>query len=191
MGFYTREQLKKIGFKSIGENVLISDKTSIYSPQNISIGNNVRIDDFCVLSAGAGYINIGNYIHIAVFSAIFGSGGVEIEDFSTASSKVSIYSVSDDYSGETMTNPMVPEKYKNLKYGKVTIGRHSIIGSGTTVLPDVTLEEGTSIGANSLVNKSTEPWGIYVGSPIRRLKDRKKDLLKFEKEFLEKEVKDE
>lgn len=54
MGFYTREQLEKKGFKSIGENVLISDKTSIYSPQNISIGNNVRIDDYCVLSAGGG-----------------------------------------------------------------------------------------------------------------------------------------
>lgn len=54
MGFYTREELERIGFKSIGENVLISDKTSIYSPQNISIGNNVRIDDYCVLSAGGG-----------------------------------------------------------------------------------------------------------------------------------------
>ncbi len=54
MGFYTRKELERIGFKSIGENVLISDKTSIYSPQNISIGNNVRIDDYCVLSAGGG-----------------------------------------------------------------------------------------------------------------------------------------
>lgn len=133
---------------------------------------------------GGGYINLNNYIHIAVFSAIFGAGGVEIEDFSTTSSKVSIYSVSDDYSGETMTNPMIPEKYKNLQYGKVIIKKHSIVGSGTTILPGVTLEEGTSIGANSLVLKSTEPWGIYIGSPIRRLKDRKKDLLKLEKEFL-------
>ena len=84
-----------------------------------------------------------------------------------------------------MTNPTIPEKYKNIIYGKVIIKKHSIIGSGTTILPNVTLEEGTSVGANSLVNKSTEPWGIYIGSPIRRLKDRKKDLLKLEKEFLE------
>lgn len=84
-----------------------------------------------------------------------------------------------------MTNPTIPDNYKKIIYGKVTIGRHSIIGSGTTILPGVTLEEGTSIGANSLVNKSTEPWGIYVGSPIRKLKDRKKDLLELEKEFLE------
>ena len=185
MGFYTREQLEKKGFKSIGENVLISDKTSIYSPQNISIGNNVRIDDYCVLSAGGGYINLNNYIHIAVFSAIFGAGGVEIEDFSGISSRSIIYSATDDYSGEYLTNPTIPDNYKKIIYGKVIIKKHSIVGSGTTILPGVTLEEGTSVGANSLVNKSTEPWGIYVGSPIKRLKDRKKDLLKLEKEFLE------
>lgn len=52
MGFYSREQLEKIGFKFLGNNVLISDKTSIYSPENISIGNNVRVDDFSILSAG-------------------------------------------------------------------------------------------------------------------------------------------
>ena len=185
MGFYLREQLEKIGFKSLGENVLISDKTSIYSPENISIGNDVRIDDFTILSAGKGYINIGNYIHIAAFGAFFGGGGIVMEDFTTTSSRVCIYSVSDDYSGETMTNPMIPEKYKKLEYGKVTIKKHSIIGSGTTILPGVTLEEGTSIGANSLVLTSTKPWRIYAGSPIKKLKDRKKNLLKLEKEFLE------
>lgn len=42
-----------------------------------------------------------------------------------------------------MTNPMIPEKYKNLQYGKVMIKKHSIVGSGTTILPNVTLEEGT------------------------------------------------
>ena len=185
MGFYSREQLEKIGFKSIGENVLVSDKTSIYSPENISIGNNVRIDDFSILSAGGGYINIGNYVHIAAFGAFFGGSGILIEDFVSISSRLCVYSVSDDYSGEAMTNPTVPEKYKKITYGKVIIKRHSIIGTGTTILPGVTLEEGTSIGANSLVLKSTEPWGIYAGSPIKKLKDRKKDLLKLEKEFLE------
>ena len=133
---------------------------------------------------GGGYINIGSYIHIAAFGIFFGGSGIVMEDFTTTSSRVCIYSVSDDYSGETMTNPMVSEKYKKLEYGKVTIKKHSIIGTGTTILPGVTLEEGTSIGANSLVLKSTESWGIYAGSPIKKLKDRKKDLLKQEKEFL-------
>lgn len=36
-----------------------------------------------------------------------------MEDFTTTSSRVCIYSVSDDYSGETMTNPMIPENIKS------------------------------------------------------------------------------
>lgn len=184
MGFYSIEELQKIGFKSLGKNVLISKKTSIYSPEKISIGNDTRIDDFVVLSAGEGYINIGDNVHIAVFTAIFGAGGVEIKDFSTTSSKVSIYSLTDDYSGEYLTNPTIPDKYKKISYGKVIIKKHSIIGSGTTILPNVILEEGTSVGANSLILKSTEPWGIYIGSPAKRLKDRSKKLLELEKKYL-------
>lgn len=184
MGFLKRKELEKMGFKSLGENVLISDKASIYFPEKITIGNNVRIDDFCVLSAGEGYINIGNYIHIAVFSAIFGGGGVIIEDFSGISSRSVIYSTTDDYSGEYLTNPTIPDKYKNIIYGKVIIEKHSIIGTGTIILPGVTLEEGTAIGANSLVLKSTEPWCIYAGSPVKKIKTRSKNLLKLEKIFL-------
>lgn len=182
MGFYNREQLEKIGFKSLGENVFISDKTSIYSPEKISIGNSVRIDDFCILS---GEITIGNYIHTAAYCGLFGGAGIEIKDFAGLSSRVTVYSQSDDYSGETMTNPMVSEKYKKVTYGKVTIGRHCIIGASSIILPGVTVEEGTAVGAMSLVNRSTEAWKIYSGVPARVLKDRKKDLLKLEKEFLD------
>ena len=44
--FMSREELEKVGFKSIGENVLISRNATIYGAGNISIGSNVRIDDF-------------------------------------------------------------------------------------------------------------------------------------------------
>lgn len=185
MGFYKREELEKIGFKSLGENVLISDKCSIYSPEKIEIGNNVRIDDFCILS---GDIKIGNYIHIAAFGAYYGGGGIEIFDFSTTSSRVTVYSQSDDYTGETMTSPMVPEKYKKINYGKVIIKKHSIVGASSIILPGVILEEGTAVGANSVITKSTQEWSIYVGSPAKKIKDRKKDLLELERQFLEEEL---
>lgn len=181
MGFYSREELEKIGFKSLGENVLISDKTSIYSPEKISIGNSVRIDDFCILS---GEITLENYIHVAAYGALFGGAGIQIKDFAGLSSRVTIYSQSDDYSGETMTNPTIPEKYKKITYGKVTIGKHCIVGASSIILPGVNIEEGTAVGAMSLINRSTEAWKIYSGIPARALKDRKKDLLELEKEFL-------
>ena len=60
--FYKKDELKKLGLKHYGNNVLISRKCSIYSPEKISIGNNVRIDDYCILS---GNITIKNYVHIS------------------------------------------------------------------------------------------------------------------------------
>lgn len=180
--FYTHEELKNIGFREIGINVFISKKASFYGVDKINIGNNVRIDDFCILS---GKIQIGNYIHIAAYTSIYGGdSGVYINDFANISSKNSIYSISDDYSGETMTSPMVPEKYKSVLSAPVHIMKHVIIGSGCVILPNVTINEGAAIGSMSLVNKSTEAWKIYAGIPAKAIKDRKKDLLNLEKDFL-------
>ncbi|MCQ2454627.1 MAG: acyltransferase [Clostridia bacterium] len=179
--FYTETELKGLGLKHFGKNVLISRKASIYQASKISIGNNVRIDDFCILS---GLINFGNNIHLASYSALFGgSKGIYIGDFANISSRVCIYALSDDYSGDTMTNPTIPDIYKNIESISVNIEKHVIIGSGCTVLPGVTLAEGTAIGAMSLCKESTEPWKIYAGIPIRCIKDRSKKLLDLEQNF--------
>lgn len=180
--FYSEEELKEIGFAHIGNNVLISKKASIYGAGNISLGNNVRIDDFCILS---GKIEIGNYVHIAAYTAFYGgSEGIYMDDMSTVSSHSSVYAVSDDYSGETMTNPMIPDEYKNVTNSKVEIGKHVIVGTHSVILPGVIVGEGCSVGAMSLVNKSLDPWKIYGGVPCKYLKDRKKDLLELEKKFV-------
>lgn len=180
--FFTQEELDLIGFKSIGNNVLISKKASIYNASKISIGNNVRIDDFCILS---GNIIIRNYIHIAAYSAFYGgTAGIYINDYSNISSKNSIYAISDDYSGESMTNPMIPDKYKKVYSEKVVLEKHVIIGSGCVVLPGVVLREGSSFGAMTLINKSSEPWTINAGIPFKKIKDRSKKLLELERQFI-------
>lgn len=179
--FYTEEELKAIGFKEYGKNVLISRKASIYGPEKMQIGNNVRIDDFTVLS---GKIVIGNYVHIAAQSLIFaGQAGVYFEDFSTVSSRCAIYAKTDDYSGEYMTNPTVPSGFTNVIEKKVVIGKHVVIGTGSTVLPGVNIGEGCSFGAMSLIIRNTEPWGVYVGQPCVRLKERSKKLLLYEEKL--------
>lgn len=180
--FYTENELLKMGFASLGKNVLLSRKSSIYSPSKITIGDNVRIDDFCILS---GRITLGSYIHIAAYSSLFGgTEGIIMEDFSGLSSRVSIYAVSDDYSGKSLTNPTTPDKYKKLHSGRVIIGKHAIIGASSIILPNVEIKEGTAVGALSLVNKDLEEWSIYAGNPIKKIKERSKDLLELEKEFI-------
>lgn len=183
MAFLSKEQIESMGFKSIGENTLLSDKASYYNCKNISIGNNVRIDDFVVLSAGVDGIEIGNYIHIAVFSSLIGAGKIILRDFCNISSKVSIYSSNDDYSGEYMTNPMIPSEFTNVTHGSVSVGKHVIIGSGSVILPNVILEDGVAVGALSLVTKSCMEFGVYIGNPAKRIKERSRKLLSLENEI--------
>lgn len=184
MGTLSRQQLEDIGFKSVGENVLISDKASIYGAAHISIGSNVRIDDFVVLSAGDGGIEIGNYIHIAVYSSLIGAGKITLCDFCNISSRVSIYSSSDDYSGEFMTNPMVPDQLTNVIKAPVYLSKHVIIGSGSVVLPDVTLGDGVAVGGLSLVTKSFDKFLIVAGTPAKKIKERKTTVLELEQNQL-------
>ncbi|HAS6244269.1 TPA: acyltransferase [Vibrio vulnificus] len=183
MAFLTEKQLNEIGFAALGSNVLISDKASIYGAQRIKIGNNVRIDDFCVISAGKGGIEIGNYVHVAVFALLIGNGKITLSDFSGVSSRVSIYSSNDDYSGGYLTNPTVPSEYTNVKSADVTLMKHVIIGSGSVVLPGVTLHEGAAVGSLSMISKDCEAFGIYIGSPAKKIKRRNRNLLNLELEF--------
>jgi dTDP-4-amino-4,6-dideoxy-D-glucose acyltransferase len=184
MSWLTDKQITEMGFAGVGNNVRLSDKASYYNCQNIRIGNHVRIDDFCVLSSGAGGIEIGNHIHLAVYCSIIGSGKVTLEDFSCLSSRVSLYSSSDNYSGLAMSNPTVPQEFTDVNHANVKIGRHALVGSGSIILPGVTLAEGVAIGALSLVKKDCEAFGIYAGVPAKRIKARKRNLLELEAKFI-------
>lgn len=184
--FYTEQELQKIGFKSVGKNVLISDKCSIYSPQNIEIGDNVRIDDFCVISAGELGIRIGNNVHIAVYCSLIGNGSIIMENFSGLSSRVSIYSSTDDYSGNYLTNPTVSKEFTNVISGTVRLGKHVIVGSGCVILPNVNLGDYCSVGAMSLINKSFDNSNIIAGIPARVIKHRENKLFDLECEYLKK-----
>lgn len=176
--FYSDTELREIGFFSIGNNVKISKKASIYSPELIKIGNNVRIDDFCILS---GEISIGSYVHISAYTALYGKFGIEIEDFVTISGRVLVYSQNDDYSGNFMTNPMVPSELTNVTGGKVHFKKHSIVASGCIVLPNLTMGEGACLGAMSLLKSDIPEWEIFAGVPAKFISKRNSNLLDLEK----------
>lgn len=180
--FYSDSELKSLGLGSVGKNVKLSKKVSIYTPERIHIGNNTRIDDFCILS---GNLRIGNYVHIAASCLLFGGkDGIVFEDYSGISSRSAVYAESDDYSGRCFTNPTLPMNCRNILGGGVTIKKHAIIGSGCTVLPNVIIGEGTAVGSMSLVNKSLDEWGICIGIPCKRIKSRDKTVLELEKSLV-------
>ncbi len=179
-GFYSEQELKELGISKIGKNVLISNKCSIYQADMMEMGDNVRIDDFCIL---IGKIKLGSNIHIGAFCHLSGGAGIVMNDYSGLSQRCSLYTQSDDYSGRSMTNPTIPEKFKEVQSGEIVIGRHVIIGSSSVILPGVSIGEGASVGAMSLVNRSLEAWTMNAGIPCRAIRRREKDILKLEKEY--------
>jgi galactoside O-acetyltransferase len=181
MAWLTPEQIAAAGFASVGSDVKLSDKASYYNCGAIHLGSHVRIDDFCVLSAGPGGIWIGNYIHIAVYCSLIGAERIELQDFSGLSSRVALYSSNDDYSGRTMTNPTVPEECRGVSHAAVVLERHALVGAGSVVLPGVTLREGSAVGALSLVRSDCDAFSIYLGVPAKRISSRKRGLLELEK----------
>lgn len=184
-GFYTEKDLVDVGFKSIGRNILIDKNCTIIGLNNISIGSNVRIDAYTTITASeGGGLTIGSNIHIAGYCLLAASGGIIMEDFSAISHGTKIYSASDDYSGGYLTNAVIPDKYKNVKRGLVTLKKHSLIGSSSVLLPGVVVGEGATVGAMSLVSKSLDDWSVYAGIPAKKIKDRPRDLLRLEYEYV-------
>lgn len=183
MAYLSNEEINSMGFKFIGVNVSLSNKASFYNCSNISIDDNSRIDDYSVISAGEGGVEIGKNVHIAVNVSIIGGGKIVLSDFCGISSRTAIYSSNDDYSGEFLTNPTIPEEYTNVTHGDIYIGKHVIVGSGSVILPKVILEDGVAVGALSLVNKDCEAFGIYIGVPARKVRERSRRLLDLEHKY--------
>ncbi len=172
--FYTEEELSTLGLKSFGTDVKLSRFARIYSPEKITIGNNVRIDDFCILS---GHLTIGSHIHISAYVALYGSMGIELEDYSGISPMTTIYSAMDDFGGDYLIGPIHPKEKTNVTGGKVILRKYSQIGTHCVVFPNIIIEEGSVVGANSMVNCNLKPWSIYYGVPAKFKRMRNQGLL--------------
>lgn len=182
-GYYHSDELRAAGIGAVGERVRLHHTLNVYRLDNLFLGDNVVIDAYVSLIA-SGPIRIGSNVHIGSYCHLSGGDGIVMEDFSGLSQGVRLYSRSDDYSGASLTNPTTPPDLKTIKHGTVTLERHVIIGANSVILPAVTIGEGSAVGALSLVDRSLPPWGVFAGTPVRKIKDRSRHLLDLEAQYL-------
>lgn len=182
MAYLSRKELESIGFEKLGEEVLISDKVSFYNPSKISIGSYVRIDDFCVISAGDEGIEIGEFVHISCHATLIGKAKITIKDFVAISIRATIISSTSDFSGEFLPSVEafveLKENYEDLFSvisKPVTMETHTGLGAHSVIMPGVTIGKGSAIGALSAVYENVNPWGIYLGNPVRFVKKRSEE----------------
>ncbi|MCR4661099.1 MAG: acyltransferase [Clostridia bacterium] len=169
--FLTQREISKIGFLSVGKNVLISRKASLYSPEQMRIGSNVRIDDFCILS---GKVCIKDNVHISAGSFLYGGDdGIFIGNHVSISSRCALYSKTDDFSSGNYVGSMEMPSNRKLITAPVYLDDYSVIGTGSTLLPGAKMQKGACLGAMSLAKGELNEWSIYVGVPCYFLKKRK------------------
>lgn len=181
MAYLSDKDLAAMNFKFLGANVKISEKAAIYDCELISVGNNSRIDDFCILS---GNLRIGKNVHITPTCLIAGGQpGILLDDYVTLAYGARVFAQSDDYSGASMTNSLIPAEYKDEIKLYTSVAKLAIVGAGSTILPGAHVGEGAAVGAMSLVVRPIDSWGIYAGVPVRRLGNRQKKILRYLEQY--------
>lgn len=173
--YYSRDELENMGFKTLGENVFIDKRTPIDFPHKISLGSNIKVGSFCILS---GNIVLKDYVQIASYVFLNGSSvGIEVGNYVSIAPGTKVLTGSDDYSGEFHSSSLLDEDLQRPVYKKIIINDHSIIGTNSVLLPGAEIAEGVAVGALSLIKTKTQPYKIYAGVPAIIIKDRKKDFM--------------
>lgn len=168
MGENVKSQLR-----SCGVDVRVYPMAKIAFPHVVDLGDHCRIRDFAFIFAGEG-VKIGKYTDIQPHVVIWGGGETIIGDrVSVGPGTVFLSAVYSHAEGMKMVDGLGEGSTQAL-YGKLTIEDDVYIGANCTLMPDIVIGEGAVIGASSFVNKDVEPWGIYAGSPAKKIGERKK-----------------
>ncbi len=186
-------------FKECGINVRICEGVIIENPENISIGSDVIIHPYSILTAmpnshtyknrilkiiknedymgKKGEIIIGNEVGIGLYNILNGYGGLKICDRVTTSARVSIYSLShypiDESNSSLITyaNAMVKSNNISCIESPVVIYDGVWLGLNVIVLGG-TIGKNSFISANSIVTKSIQENSYASGFPAVKLKNR-------------------
>lgn len=181
MPFLKESEILSMGFRSVGTNPLISSFATFYEAHEITIGNNVRIDDFTCLS---GSIDVGDHVHIGTHGHLAGGGlGITIGDFSGFATGVVMFTRSDDYSGLALSNPTIPIEFRLISEESIHIGRHVKAGVRSIFLPGSRVGDGCAFQMNSVISGDAKSFHFYAGDPATKITELSKRLLEEEKRF--------
>lgn len=172
--YLSRADLERLGFASLGEDVLIHPTCVLLGCDRMRVGSHVRIDPFCVMTTSA-HLLIGERVHISAHASIVGAGSITVGDFACLSHGARVLSSSSDFSGPFIGAPTIPREFRHIVTAPIVVARHAILGANAVILPGGGLGEGAAAGALSLVKTVLEPWTVNAGVPTRVVGRRDRD----------------
>ena len=177
---------------SCGRNVIFGQHVVLRHPHKIHIGDNVVIDDNCLLDA-KGESNRGIRIGSRVFigrNTILSckNGDIEIADGANLGFNCEVFSASRVTVGKDVlmaaysyiiggdhdfSDPSAAVLAQSRKSAGVSIGDGAWLGAGAKILDGVAIGEHAVIGAGAVVRDNVEPHAIAVGIPARAVSSRR------------------
>jgi acetyltransferase-like isoleucine patch superfamily enzyme len=191
-GLFFRKMLYPSLLKKVGKGVIIGRSVVFRHPRKIEIGNNVTIDDYCLidargsgdegvvledevilnrnccLNAKTGSIKLGKRTSLGSYSSITSMERVEFGEAVLTGG--GCYFSSGSYSFSDPREAIMDQDIYSK--GEIRIGAKSYFGARASVVGGVKIGEGAVIGACSLVMKNVAPGSIVGGVPAKVLKTR-------------------
>ncbi len=146
IGFAVRSFIYKLLFKHLGGFAYVQHGVTIVQANRLSVGRNFGC-------------NTGTYINAV--------GDIMIGDYVLIGSNVTISSGKHPIEGDQphiFARPAEPYP--------IIIEDGVWIAAGAVIMPGIRLGQGSVIGANAVVTKDTEAYGVYAGAPARKLRSR-------------------
>jgi acetyltransferase-like isoleucine patch superfamily enzyme len=186
LGLALRKALYPLLLGSCGHNVVFGQNVVLRHPHKIHIGNNVVVDDNCLLDA-KGKSNRGIRIGSGVFvgrNTILSckNGDIELADGANLGFNCEVFSASRVRIGagalmaaysyiiggdHDFSDPAVSVLAQSRTSAGVEVGDGAWIGAGAKILDGVTIGERAIVGAAAVVRDSVPPLAVSVGIPAR------------------------
>ena len=169
-GFYMQEGSEIV---KIGSNVRFYPNCFIQgSARRFVVEDHVDFFPGMYISLGdaTGFVEIGRHTHFAPNCVLYGWGGLRIGPYCNIAAHCVFATVGHDPVMRDKPMALVPACR-----GPITLAEDIWLGANVTVTANVTIARSCIIGANAVVTRDTEPDGLYVGVPARRLRDRARE----------------
>ncbi len=186
IGLALRGRLYPLLLGSCGRNVIFGQNVVLRHPHKIRIGDNVLIDDNCLLDAKGESntgIRIGNGVLVGRNTILScKNGDIELDDAANIGFNCEVFSASRVIIGSSVlmaaysyviggdhdfSDTSKPVLEQDRTSAGVTIGEGAWMGAGAKILDGVTVGPHAVVGAGAVVRDDVPAYGVAVGIPAR------------------------
>jgi acetyltransferase-like isoleucine patch superfamily enzyme len=194
LGLWARKTFYPSLLRSVGRGVVFGRNITLRHPHKIALGADCFIDDNVVLDAKGESnrgLTLGNNVYVGRNTILScKEGDIAIGDHTNVSANCSLLSETEiklgkycflaghcylvaggNHSFDDLETPIMFQP--SFSRGGISVGDDVWLGAGVIVLDGATIERGCVVGAGSVVTKPLTEFSVAVGSPARKIRDRR------------------